>query len=56
MELALSDHVLVTIWLNTKPFPLEWLYNRVERSFMGTCGHNQIIEKQIKFMFSLSAG
>ena len=56
VELALSDHVLVTISLNTKPFPLEWLYNKVERSFMGTCGHNQLIEKQIKFMFSLSAG
>lgn len=56
MELALSDHVLVTISLNTKLFPLEWLYNKVERGFMGTSGHNQLIEKQIKFTFSLSAG
>ena len=56
MKLALSDHLLVTISLPTKLLPLEWLYNKVERSFMGTSGYNQLIEKQIKFTFSLSAG
>lgn len=56
MKLALSDHLLVTISLHTKLLPLEWLYNKVERIFMGTSGHNQLTEKQIKFTFSLSAG